>query len=328
MAVSVIDPLSGAWQRMMRVLFEPFDLGKWFTLGFSAFLASLGETAMHVSVQAPPPPGTVTGSGGPGSPSFTQWVQSHAWQIGAVALAIALFLFALMSVVFWLQSRGKFMLIDGLVFNRGSIVQPWRTFAAPGNSLARFKIVTVVICALLIMAGVAGGATIVWPDLQQGALTSRTYIGMWVALLTIGLVVGTYIMIALLLEDFIAPAMYCRGVYCMQAWRVVNREIFKGHVWPLTLFYLVRAGISFVGAFVGMVAFCVTCCIGALPYVSSVLLLPVIAFQRCYSLSFIEQFGADWRFFTVDELTCPSCRYDLRGNPAAVSCPECGANLQ
>src|SRR5476651_235617 len=30
-----------AWERMMIILFRPFDLGKWFVIGFSAFLAGL-----------------------------------------------------------------------------------------------------------------------------------------------------------------------------------------------------------------------------------------------------------------------------------------------
>ena len=27
-----------AWERMLVILFRPFDLGKWFVIGFSAFL--------------------------------------------------------------------------------------------------------------------------------------------------------------------------------------------------------------------------------------------------------------------------------------------------
>ena len=43
MKISVINPISPAIERTKLVLFRPFDLGKWFKLGFCAFLATLGE---------------------------------------------------------------------------------------------------------------------------------------------------------------------------------------------------------------------------------------------------------------------------------------------
>ncbi|MCC6579058.1 MAG: hypothetical protein IT440_01350 [Phycisphaeraceae bacterium] len=43
MHISVTDPISRAWEHMVAMLFRPFDLGKWFVLGFVAFLALLGE---------------------------------------------------------------------------------------------------------------------------------------------------------------------------------------------------------------------------------------------------------------------------------------------
>jgi len=40
---------------------------------------------------------------------------------------------------------------------------------------------------------------------------------------------------------------------------------------------------------------CLTCCVALLPYVSSVVFLPVHVFFRSYSLCFLEQFGEEWR---------------------------------
>jgi hypothetical protein len=42
--VSVTVPLGQAIDRVKLVLFRPFDLGKWFVIGFCAWLAQLGET--------------------------------------------------------------------------------------------------------------------------------------------------------------------------------------------------------------------------------------------------------------------------------------------
>jgi hypothetical protein len=41
MNISYSDPLSRAWNRMKKTLLQPFDIGKWFSAGFTAFLAAL-----------------------------------------------------------------------------------------------------------------------------------------------------------------------------------------------------------------------------------------------------------------------------------------------
>ena len=41
--VSVVEPLTPAIERVKTVLFRPFDLGKWFVIGFCAWLAQLGK---------------------------------------------------------------------------------------------------------------------------------------------------------------------------------------------------------------------------------------------------------------------------------------------
>ena len=41
MQTSYSQPLDHAWRRMKTLLFHPFDLGRWFVLGFTAWLAQL-----------------------------------------------------------------------------------------------------------------------------------------------------------------------------------------------------------------------------------------------------------------------------------------------
>ncbi len=40
--VSVIDPVTPAIDRVKLILFKPFELRKWFVIGFCAWLAYLG----------------------------------------------------------------------------------------------------------------------------------------------------------------------------------------------------------------------------------------------------------------------------------------------
>ena len=43
MKIEFVEPFSRAWGRMKAALFKPFNLNKWFALGFCAFLADLIE---------------------------------------------------------------------------------------------------------------------------------------------------------------------------------------------------------------------------------------------------------------------------------------------
>ena len=43
MQIRFIDPLSRGWGRMKKALFQPFDMKKWFLVGFTAFLAGLAD---------------------------------------------------------------------------------------------------------------------------------------------------------------------------------------------------------------------------------------------------------------------------------------------
>ena len=43
MKISAIEPILLAWDKMVHILFKPFDFHKWLVLGFCAFLAQCGE---------------------------------------------------------------------------------------------------------------------------------------------------------------------------------------------------------------------------------------------------------------------------------------------
>ncbi len=112
MNIEYFKPLGRAWNRMKMALFKPFDLTKWFVIGFSAFLAGL------------------TGGGrGPSSSrwgedaSFREfiefpntawkWLVDHpGWFIAIISIAVVLFAVAITFT--WLSSRGNFMFLDNV----------------------------------------------------------------------------------------------------------------------------------------------------------------------------------------------------------------------
>jgi hypothetical protein len=333
MALSVVDPIEPSFRRVKRVLFAPFDLVKWLALGLTAFLAHLGQVSggsFQFNTGGPSPGGGGGGGsagpgGGPG-PQIVQWIETHTGWVVLATVGLTLLGLAFSTLIFWLQGRGQFMFLDNVVRNRGLIAAPWRSYRSLGNSYLRFKLVMIVIGILITWAAVLIAAYLGWSDLKQQQLTTM---GVWAIItlaVTLPLTWVTIFTIDVIAMDFLVPTMYLHALSAKPAWGKVYHELFRGHWGPITLFYLMRIVIGIAGGLIAIMATCATCCIAALPYVGSVVLLPVSVFTRCYSLFFIEQYGPAWRVFAVDpdHPRCPHCDYDLRGNPEATHCPECG----
>ena len=50
---------------------------------------------------------------------------------------------------------------------------------------------------------------------------------------------------------------------------------------------------------------CLACCILAIPYFSTVLLLPISVFRRSYSLYYLAQYGPDFNVFEPEPEEVP-----------------------
>ncbi len=298
MAISVIDPIGSAFKRVGLVLFKPFDLRKWFVLGFCAWLAHLGEGGAHFNVG-----GNYGGDGGGPSPigeafaEAVEWAEEHLTLVISVGVAVLLLLIAIGLVLSWLRARGKFMFLDGVVRNRGAVVEPWRRFRALGNSLFWFRLVFGLIAFGVFVLIVLLGLAIAWADIQAeefgvaAVAAILTFLVLW---LPCGL---TVIVVSLFLEDFIIPVMYLRNLRTVPAWGVFYRELLRGHVGPIVLFYLMKIVLALGIGIATCLAVCFTCCLAALPYLGAVILLPLLVFGRCYSLHFIQGFGDAWMVF-------------------------------
>src|SRR5690348_7325494 len=120
--ISVTTPVSAALERVKQVLFRPFDLGKWFAIGFCAWLAQLGENGggnynFH------------TGGGDGKSWRHLRHDLEHAWEyvvsnlfwIIPAVLALVLVCLALWLVFTWLNSRGKFMFLHCVALDKAEV---------------------------------------------------------------------------------------------------------------------------------------------------------------------------------------------------------------
>ncbi|MFH0909423.1 MAG: hypothetical protein V1929_11735 [bacterium] len=296
--VLYFGPLDTAFAGTKRTLFAPFDLGKWFALGFSAWLAMLGEQGG--SFNLPLRIGKEDmGKLGAGLGDVVRAYLPLIITIGVIGAVIGI---ALIFVLAWLNARGKFMLLDNVIADRSLVAQPWTQFRAEGNSLFGWMVVyglaVLTVTLLLIGAGIAAA----WPSLCGRVFDAR-------ALITITTVALLFLIFAIamayiqtFLVDFVVPLMWKYHLGVMAGWRRFG-ELFRTHRGTFILYGLMRLLIGIGAGTAIALAGLLTCCCGfvllLIPYVNAVCLLPITVFTRLYSLEFLRQFGAEYNVFAT-----------------------------
>jgi hypothetical protein len=84
--------------------------------------------------------------------------------------------------------------------------------------------------------------------------------------------------------------MYRRRCLAREAFVDVAKLV-GSHPGPFILLVLFGIALALGVAVIGTMLACFTCCIGGLPYISTVLLLPAIVWLAAYKLLFLRQFG-------------------------------------
>jgi len=316
--ISIVEPIGAAIEKTKEILFQPFDIGKWFAIGFCAWLATLGNG------------GGVRGGfnfGGPGNHSgggshnFHQEM-NHAKDailenlpvIASVAVVVLIFILALAFVFMWLKSRGQFMFLHCVAENKGEVVKPWKHYAQQANSLFQFKVV-------LWLAGSVASLFFVVPLVFIVISFAKTDFKVFAAagvIPAIFLVLGLFFLaiclgvIKTLTEDFVVPIMRLRACSLVDGWR---------HFWALCkpnmgTFFLFLLFLIVVHIVIGMIAFavvaaaCCMCCVGIIffiPYIGTVVMLPLLVWRRAYSALFLAQFGPEYDVFArIDSVVVPT----------------------
>ena len=161
--IEIFRPFGEAFELTNKILFQPFDLKKWFVIGFAAFLS--GHLA-GVGFNFPSPFGNFQSHRTTPeviSPHFEQW---KPWLVVAVVV-LALLFFALVIALTWLKARGNFIFTDCVVRNQAAIVEPWREYRKEGNSY--FLFLLAVMFAVLLLAGLMLASVIGLGWLKPGA---------------------------------------------------------------------------------------------------------------------------------------------------------------
>lgn len=306
MTISYSGPLSLAWSRMKKALFQPFNLNKWFRIGFTAWLAGLTDC-------------NGGGSGGKGRWgdnhngwdeffNFPQtahdWLLAHPVWFNLIIFGVVV-LIIVISVITWVSSRGRFMFLYNVANDKSEISIPWREYRKEGNSLFvwNFFVGWIIITGMLayFIHGFKLSKELYYGDYMQIQI-------IWSVASLILIFLGIIIVfgyISLFLKDFAVPIMYKNKIGVLASWgkflSLFGRHIFAFIGYGLFIFVL---GIA-VAIAVIFFAF-VTCCIGllfiAIPFIGAVILLPVLYTFRALSIEFLAQFGDEYNVFPIEEI--------------------------
>jgi hypothetical protein len=296
--ISFVEPLSRAGERTRNMLFGPFVLVKWLVLGFSVWLANLANGGGWTWTRAMDDEDNGRQVSDIGE-ALDQLVANAVW-IPVVLLLLTLAL-AFFLLLLWISSRAKFIFLDNVVHDRAQIVEPWNRLGRLGNSLFlwRFGFTMLVIGAVLVMLLIffAPAASMSFSEALRALSFATIFLGIMV-LMIFGVAV---FFIALLMENFVIPIMYRYELKAMDAWRAFM-PWFRSHGgWFVVYALLVLVG-SVLFAALSMVVCLFTCCIVVIPYVGTVILLPVWVLYRIYSLEFLAQFHPDFDLFAAAAL--------------------------
>jgi hypothetical protein len=285
--IEIFAPFGAAFELMQRILFKPFDFTKWCLIGFAAFLSHLagGGSSFNWNSKL----GNWRSSMQSASSDASDSIHNMPFWVIPVAVVVFLMIVAIVAVLLWLGCRGRFMFTDCIVRNRGAVSEPWNEFRREGNSLFRFSIVIALVFLGIIAVC---GFTMILPFMLHGG-TGTPGISFFFG---VGFFVIIVVLIAIawgLISQFMVPIMYRRRCSAMEAFRATTALI-GANLGPFILYLLFMIVLAIAAAMIGCVATCVTCCIAAIPYVGTVILLPVYVTIAAYPLLFIRQFGPDY----------------------------------
>lgn len=297
-SISVIDPISPAIEKVKVILFKPFDLGKWFIIGFCAWLAYLSGGGFHCNFRFPfrgaRHPGTLPGQLQNFFGKNIPWVILLGSIVFIVGIATAI-------VLLWLSSRGRFMFLDCVAQNKAEVKKPWHKFRRQGNSLFLFRLAVGIIfflCfALFVGTIVLLIALLGRSRVHMGVPAVGALIFLLLIMVPIGIV---FVLIFKFTRDFVVPIMYIRSCTCIEAWQEFW-TLLSGNKGKFTLYILFQIVIAIaIGAIVTAVVVMTCCCAGvilAIPYIGTVLMLPLLVFRRAYSVCYFRQFGPGFDVF-------------------------------
>ncbi len=283
--ISLIDHVVPSLGHTKAILFAPFNLSRWLAIGLCAWLATLVE------------------SGGPNflSEEYSDTrneVQNTLASHPALLGALLIFSIAFTVMAIWISSRGRFMFYHCVLYNSDEVTHPWHYYQHLAASLFRFRLILAIIGILLCIAFMgliisAAGPTFQVSDLRQVLLQSAFL--MPVLLIILGLLICD-----MLTNDFVIPVMHKHTLTCTAAWSVVWGTVGASKL-NIFLYLLFKAVVTIaVGSaflLLGLITRNAIYQMLMIPYIGTLVLLPILTFKRAFALHYLRQFGPDFDLF-------------------------------
>ena len=289
--IEIFAPFGAAYELMKTILFRPFDIGKWLVIAFAAFLSGAWGGGFN--------PGRL---GRFGSGDWRYRATSHGnwptdWTMPAWGIALiivgALALFLLIVLLMWIGSRGRFIFTDCVVKNRAAIAEPWREFRREGNSFFLFSLAVAFVAMFVTVILVLVIAVPLGLFSSNKAAAAGIGASAVVVFILFGLVLFVCLVFFALVSHFMVPVMYRRRCSAKDAFLDVSKLVLH-NPGPFVLLVLFSIVLAIAVGIIGTAIACLTCCIGGLPYISTVLLLPAIVWLLAFKLLFLRQFGPEY----------------------------------
>ena len=285
---SVLAPVSKALDWTGKVLFRPFEIEKWLVLGFCAWLAWLGEHSFRNASWD-------RGFDEDFESSYREasgWILDNLAFIMTVVGVILVVAFAFWLLLLWLSSRGKFMFLDGVLHDRAAVKEPWGRFSVAGNSLFVVRAVVAIGMFVLFVSLTALFLAAVIPiDFDEITPAVVLPFVFWLAaMMALGFAGALF---AMTVTDFIVPIMWIRGCDVKTAFQECGALV-SANAGTFLLYLLFKILLALLYIVIGCISTCITCCLVAVPYVGTVILLPLFVFHRAYSSYFLAQFSPDF----------------------------------
>jgi hypothetical protein len=287
--IDIERPLQRAWARTNARLFSTFDFKRWLSLGFVAWLAAFltgGGGSLNL-------PWWGNSSGSQANPQ--EWLGSLdpgpvILLVCSGLLVVGLILIAMM----WIGSRAQFMFLDNVLRDRDEVRAPWREFGARGHRFFVFYTWAASIPVVLALLVVFAALLVFWPELISFTWPGWPRVMPWLAvLLVLSLLSLVWSVAMLLYRDFGVPILYASDCTAGEAFSQVW-AIARAKPGDCALYLLVRIGLALVFGLLANAVVLLTCCVGGLPYLYSVLTLPLAVFRQSFVLDCLAQLEPEY----------------------------------
>lgn len=294
---SAKDAARPAFEYMRDFLFRPFDIGRWFLLGFLSFLQSLAGGCG---------PGGSFNFGGERHPidypAVGAFVQKYFIWIVVGGGALFVFFLVMMAVFYWLSSRGTFAYLDCVLRRKVEVARPWKEYASEAHSFFQWKFFFFLVCMAITLVTFV---PFILSMIRYMETKEPLYLWLIVpSLVPLFLVSSVFVVINVFLTDFIVPLQLKFRIPCAAAWQRFG-SLLRSSPGAFVRYLLFKILIA-LGLLVSIIlAGCLSCCVLFLlliiPVVGQALLQPYFVFNRAFPLYFLRQFGDEYSLFEIQE---------------------------